>query len=338
MKINKTDMHIFAGDSINITTDRKSMKSHKNNKGNNIFAANLNLVDDPIARKRKEAMKEAMKIVGDAFAGERKIDDDIERRRNNIDALKNEINSNQQEINRIDASKKEMKEVCGIEDDSQEQQDLELLEKRRDARKDPSIKLSDKEKQRLEKIDQKGMTEYQKYSLEMDSLKEPFLKVIEDSQKIITNETMTINAIQLERLKTHPMVDADVAADKLLDTASKEITGMLIDEAKNHVDEKLEEQKEAADKKAEEKKEQEEKTEAIKEDKEQMEARTMKVAASGSNQSSVHKGTTVDNDTMDQMIDLNEIKKDVQKEVQDILDKMKLLQEDILGAAVDTNV
>lgn len=339
MKINKTDINVFAGDQKNIMHDRRAILSHNNSKGSNIFVGNLNLTNDPIVQKRKEAMREAMKIVDDAYKGDRKLDDDIERRRNNIDALKNEINNNQQEINRLDANKKEVKEAYGIADDSQEQLDLELLEKRRDARKNPSIKLSDEEKQRLEIIDQEGMTEYQKYSLEMDAFKAPFHKVIEDSQQKLRNETMTINAIQLGRLKSHPMVDANAAADKLLDTASGEIIGMLVDEAKNHIEEKIEEQKEAAEKIAEEKKEQEEKTEAIKENKEQMEARTNKGADSTGNMaSSVHNGATADYDTIEQLIDLSEINKDVQKEVQDIIDKMKLLPEDIIGAAVDASI
>jgi chromosome segregation ATPase len=339
MIINKTDINVFAGDPANIMQDRKSILSYRNNKDSNLFAGNCNLINDPIIQKRKEAMKEAMKIVGDAFKGDRKLDDDIERRHNNIDALKNEINNNQREINQLEANKKEMKEAYGIADDSQEQQDLELLEKRRDARRNPSIKLSEEEKQRLEIIDQDGMTEYQKYSLEMDALKEPFNKVIDDSQQKIRNETMTIGAIKLGRLKSHPMVDANVAADKILDTASGEIIGMLIDEAKNHVDEEMEEQKEAAEKIAEEKKEQEEKMESIKENKEQMEARTNKEADSiGNKASSVHNGATADYDTIEQLIDLSEINKDVQKEVQDIIDKLKLLPEDIVGAAVDASV
>jgi hypothetical protein len=173
----------------------------------------------------------------------------------------------------------------------------------------------------------------------MDALKEPFYKVIDDSQQKIRNETLTIGAIQLGRLKTHPMVDANVAADKLLDTASGEIIGMLVDEAKDHIDEKMEEQKETAEKIAEEKKEQEEKMEAIKENKELMEARTNKGADSiGNEVSSIHNGTTADYDTIEQMIELNDIKTDVQKEVQDIIDKMKLLPEDIIGAAVDASV
>jgi PAS domain-containing protein len=339
MKINKSDINVFAGDPANIMLDRKSILSYRNNKNSSLFAGSRNQINDPIIQKRKEAMKEAMKIVGDAYKGDRKLDDDIERRHNNIDALKNEINNNQREINRLDANKKEMKEAYGIADDSLEQQDLELLEKRRDARRNPSIKLSDEEKQRLDIIDQDGMTEYQKYSLEMDALKEPFHKVIDDSQRKIRNETMTIGAIQLGRLKSHPMVDANVAADKILDTASEEIIGMLVDEGKNHVDEEMEEQKEAADKKVEEKKEQEEKEEAIKENKERMEARTNKETDSVGNMASlVHNGTIVDYDTIEQLIDLSEINRDVQKEVQDIIDKMKLLPEDMIGAAVDVSV
>ena len=69
-----------------------------------------------------------------------------------------------------------------------------------------------------------------------------------------------------------------------------------------------------------------------------MEARTNKGADSVNNKISSGHNTTANNDTIDQMIELTEIKKDIQKEVQEIIDKMKLLPEDIIGAAVDASV
>ena len=312
MIIKNTEINIFAGDQANTRTNRKSEQSKKNN-DKNIYAGNLNMPDDSIARRRKEAMKDAMKIIGDSFNNELKIDGDIERRHNVIEDMRNEIDKNQKEIAGIDANKTEFKKTYGITSDSQEQLDLELLEKRRDMRKDPKLKLSEEERQRLEIIDKEGMTEYQKISLELDTLKEPFQKIIAESQQTIMNEVNTINAINLERVKTHSMVDANVAADKILDAASGEIMGMLIDETKDQIDKNMEEQKKAAEEKAAAEKE---------------EVKKQEEKVNSSNQ----------NDTTKQILDLNEIKKDVQKEVQDIIDKMKLLPEDIIGAAVDTSV
>ena len=309
MKINRTDIGLFAGDPSNVRTDPKALQGNKLNRNSNIYAGDLNLADDSIALRRREGMKRAMKVIGDAYNSDRRIDEDIERRRRGIDELHMEMNLSQKEIDRLEAQKQELKTTYGIMDDSQEQLDLQLLEKRRDAEKDPSIKLSEEEKKRLAQIDREGMTEYQKFSLEMDELKEPFQKIFDDSQMSIINQTKTISAIQLEREKSHIMVDANAAADQILEASSKDIIGMLVDEAKERVDEKLEEQKAAAEKAAEEKKEQEEKTD-----------------------------TSNQNKATEDIIHLNEIKKDLQKEIQDIIDKMKLLSEDIMGAAVDTSI
>ena len=309
MKINRTDIGIFVGDPSNVRTDHKALQGNKLNKNSNIYAGDLNLADDNITQRRKEGMKRAMKVIGDAYNSDRRIDEDIERRRSSIDELHREMDKNQKEIDQLEARKLELKTTYGIMDDSQEELDLQLLEKRRDAEKDPSIILSGEEKKRLAQIDQEGMTEYQKFSLEMDALKEPFQKIIDDSQKSIINQTKTISAIKLEREKNHIMVDANAAADQILEASSKDIIGILVDEAMDRVDEKQEEQKEAAEKAAEEKKEQEENTD-----------------------------TSNQNKATEDILHLNEYNKDIQKEIQNILDKMKLLSEDMMGAAVDTSI
>ena len=253
MKINNSNVSIYAGDTSNSQNGRKTNYNSKGNNIQNIFAGNLNMQDDNIELKRKEAMKKALKLVGDVFDGDRKVDDDLALRRNKIDKLKLEINSAQDEMNKLDASESELKELYGITDDSQEQMDLELLKKHQDSQKNPSIKITDEENQLLAKIYNAGITEYQQSSLEIDALKDPHKKIIEDNQKMIICENKTIEGIQLEKLKTHPMVDAQVAADKILDAANGEVIGMLIEESKEHIDQKMEEEKEIADKKTEEK-------------------------------------------------------------------------------------
>ena len=67
-------------------------------------------------------------------------------------------------------------------------------------------------------------------------------------------EEETIKNVNLERLKTHPMVDAQKEAKKIEQSESKEVLGMLMEEGKDHVDDQIEKEKEEA-KKAKEKKE-----------------------------------------------------------------------------------
>lgn len=64
---------------------RHSVSDGKNGKakngGKSIDARSMASVTDPIATKKAQVRKKAMKIIGDAFAGESKIDDDMANRR-----------------------------------------------------------------------------------------------------------------------------------------------------------------------------------------------------------------------------------------------------------------
>ena len=56
-----------------------------------VFGGNLNTGADFLAQKKQRAKEQAMKIVTDAWAGEQKIDADMEQRRLRIQELKEEI-------------------------------------------------------------------------------------------------------------------------------------------------------------------------------------------------------------------------------------------------------
>lgn len=339
MKIHNSNVSIYVGDSENGRLGLNMEQKSKENKKEGIFAGDLNMHEDKFSLIRKEARKKALQVVGDVFKGDCKIDDDLESRRSKVKRLENDIYNAQKEINRLDARKGELKEIYGITDDSQEQKDLQLLLKRRDWIKEPSFQLTDEEWQGLARIDKAGMTEYQQSIFDIDALIEPHKKVIKDIQDEILCENKTIEGIKLERLKTHPMVDANVAAEDIMDVANDEIVGLILDEAKEHIDQKAEEDKELADKKAEEKKKQEEMIEAAKEKKEEVEALTNKDSTNlVSKDSSNYNDSSEQMNTIEQFLDFNETINDIQREVQDIIDKMKLLQEDIKGAAVDANI
>ena len=315
MKVQNTS--IFMGDASRSQRHGKPEQERTGNK--NIFAGGLNQKFDPIAQKRQQAREQAMKIVGDTWAGERKIDDDIEVRRNRILQLRGEIRQAKSSVKEIEDLREEYRKACGVEADSRQQQDLELLEKEMDS-KNPwkQVSLTEQEQERLEEIKAGGLTEYQEHSLAMKKDAEFYEKQVYDTEKEIEMENSIIRATRLERLKKDPMVKAQKESDEIMEAASKEIVGMLMDEAKDHIDEEMEEKKEEAKEKAEEEKEQEEKLEKIKEKKEEQEELTEAIG-----------------ELTEQTVQLDGVKTDIQQEIKDMVTKMKLLEEDIKGAAVD---
>ncbi len=52
------------------------------------LAGDLNLIDDPVTKKRKEAQQKALKVVKDAWDIDRSIDADIQEQRDHYDKMK----------------------------------------------------------------------------------------------------------------------------------------------------------------------------------------------------------------------------------------------------------
>lgn len=272
MKVHNTA--IFMGD---MTRDERhgNIRSEKGRNSGNIYAGNLNKNFDPIAQKKKEARKQAMKIITDAWDGDRKIDSDMEERKSRIAQLRSDLKQARADSSDIKEMRAGLRESYGVAEDSQEEKDMK---------------------------EEEAYYEKQAYDIE----------------KQIETENAIIRGTKLERLKKDPMVKAGKQAEEVMDAASKEIIGMLMDEAKAHIDEEMEEKKEAAKEKAEKEKEQEEKLEAIKEKKKQQEELTEEIIES-----------------TEQMAEMSSTQSDVLQEVKDLVNKMKLLEEDIKGAAVD---
>jgi len=342
--------------SINISglTQKQGEASNADKKRNGtFFVGNLNQPKNPIEEKRKEAQEKALKIVGDTFASEKKVDDDLKERTDKIKELEDDNMDALNELKKIDASKEELKETYGITEDSQEQKDLELLEKRRDSWKLGSYTtLTKEEKERLSQIDEAGMTEYQQRSMDLDKSGDEYRKRIRVNDAHILEENAIIRNAKLERLKSSPMLKATDAADEIMDAASDEIMGMLMQEAKEHVDEVQEEEQKKAEEKAEEEAEEEKKIASVKEDKlenEEMIAKikeNLKESSQVDNQANSGQGTeTTWNPVSEagdpltkQILQSDSDTKDIQKELKEIMNKMKLLEEDLKGTTVDENI
>lgn len=327
MKIND----VSASMANNTISDSKNADNGSSKKTNSdcfnedtgsIFAGNLNLGNDT-EDKKKKAQSMAMELMENVFNNDLKTDGEIKSRDENIKKLYDENQESQDMINKIEKERAITKEGYGISDESQEEADLNLLRKERDSKNNPNkIKLTDDEKTELERIHNNGLTAYQKQMLMMDDSVSELKNKIEDNEKQIFEDSAVIKDIQINRLKTHEMVDARKQGDKIIASAYKEIAGDIVQDGMDKVDEDMEELEETKEKNEEIK----EKYEEYREDKKEKE------------------------DEMEEMYELSQdftkVRSDKQaatlpdtkKSINQIINELGLTIEDIKGAVVDTDV
>ena len=229
------------------------------------------------------------------------------------------MDENLSQMKNIEAEREALREQYHISEDSQEEKDLELLAKEAEANfKGSTTVLTFEERQRLGQIYKSGLTEYQQLSVDLKKTEEPYFIAANEAKQEIQAENAIIRQTKLERLKSNPMARAQKQADAIMDAASEEIMGMLIEEGTEHLNKVQEDSKEKAEKVAEKQEEKEQQIEAAKERKKEQEEWldnlsdiTIDIAA----------------DTADAS--------DAQQEIKEMMIKMKLIEEDIKGAAVD---
>ena len=309
------NISVFVGEGTHNTGSMDATKNKEQNKA--IYAGNLNKVLDPIAQKRDKARAQAMKVVGDAWDADKKIDDDIKARYDRIGDYKKELKEANTELRWFADERETLRKAYGVEEDSREQLDLKLLEKRVDAKRG-QVSLTKEESERLEEIDRAGLSEYQQRSMEMYEESRYYDDMKIAAERGIEAESRAISTIKQAKLKSQGMIKADAQAEKIMEEAGEEIIGMLMEEAKEHIDEEMEEEKEQAEKAEAKKEEQEERLEKAKEKKEQQEEITEQLS-----------------DVTEYMAEMDNSMGDIQKELKKITEEMKLLEEDLKGAAVD---
>lgn len=289
MRIEK-NMTIYAGAEPEHTGMGKAEESGKaKQERKTIFAGNFQgaqTIQERIEQRKQQAQKEALKIVRDAWAGDQAIDQGLDESREHIRQLQEENLQAQRELNNIEEERARLKETYGVTDST------------------PVEDISEDYKIRLAELND--------YAAHNE-------KILGKNQHDIMVENAVIRGTKLERLKKHPMVDAQKSADAVFEAASDEIVGMVMDEAREHLDEEQEKREEQAEKIQEKKEELEELQEKRDERKEELEE-------------------LMENIPLDEMLDLERTKQNIQQEVQDIVNKMQLVAEDIKGSMVDANV
>lgn len=329
------------GSRIDDTQADKINKEGKKDNSGRIYAGNLNLAADPIEQKRKEAQKKALKVVQDAWENDMMIDEGLDARRKNIEKLREEEIAANDNLRDVESRKEALKEQYGIIEDSDEYRDLQLLERRQNSEAKLEEPLTKEELEKLEEIDAKPLTEFQKRSLELNEAAVVYKVAINDAKQQAMDEIANIQNIQFERLKTHPMVDASKAAASILEAANKEIIGMLINEAKDNIDEQMEENEKKAEENAEKQEEKEERLEDIKEQKKWQEAiieGTKEAVEQAEEEERRNEAPDIDIDIMISLVKNNKQSDSTKQSLEEIKSSMRLVEADLKGIEVDVEV
>lgn len=282
-------------------------------KNGSIFAGNAkggmaSLID----QKRAQARKQAAKVIRDQFANDNKVTDSMDELRARNAEIEEELTVLGKEKKGYMEERDALQEKYGVDPDSQEQKDLDLLRKANNYFKMGNLSvLTEEELNRLAEMG--GRTEYQQRVLEYDSV----IGRIESQETELWNEKKANNSSirgskqAILEAGGKGIRAAKEAAEDILQAASDAIIGMLWEDAKSHVDEEMEKLIEAAKKQAEKKEEEEEKLEKAKEEKDEQEEMTEAIQESASEQEKL------------------------QGEIKKILKEAELLQEEMKGLVVD---
>ena len=383
-KANENQIINTAGAARERAAQREGKQFGKNGR-KSIFAGDIGVQQDSITLRRQRAQKKALKIVSDAWNGDRKIDQNMMEVRDRAAQLNAEKKENLDIIAEGEAKKEALRQQYGVSADSQEQKELELLQRAEDAKYErknylltedewkqveelkkrqlseedqellrkkalsedsaTGVQLTDEEKEKVAQLEgrEDRLTEYQERCLAIDKFQRTYETRNQQIDEELAGCYATIRATRLERLKYHGMVDAQKQADEVMEAAGKEILGMMIEEAKEHVDEELEEPREEAKEKAEEKAEEEEKIAERNEKKEELEAQIDAAHERSEEQEELRREaeerSREDAELLETMIDAGVGNvgnvSDIQSEIKTMLHKMKLLEEDLKGSTVD---
>lgn len=305
--------------SLTIRANAQNLETYKAEKegsaGNKktINAANLNFAsgkEDAIEAKKNSARKQAMKLISDAWGRDEKTSDEIKNMQQMKADKVAELQEWKSKIKDIDSNKELLREESGVELESREQKDLELLEKYQNNINGSSFdSFSEEEVERLKELQNTPLTEYQKKALKLNDMKGSVNMEVQMAEREIATITKAITGAKIDKLKSQDMIQAKDGAEEILDAAGKDIIGMLIEEGKENIDEA---QEEAEQEEIEEKDEQEEIL------KDEQEVQKLEVEAS------------VDKQSVDHV-------EEAQKKIQQIINNNKLINEDIKGIEIDLN-
>ena len=314
--------------------------------GNISSISGANLKGESLIQQRQGlAKKQALKVVSDAFGGEKKLDAQMQSIKDEIKRLQDEINEKTANTIENDAKLKELQEEYGIDPDSKENQDLTRL----------AFKAN-YSKEGLSEEEMSSMSEYQQKALYYVSKNQQNSLDIDRAKSLQAANVQGYSDMKSERNKSQDMLNAQEAEEEIMEASNGETIALLTQEAVDHVDEEQKEREKEA-KEAEEKKKEEKKEEAKKLEKEAMQqemienikehaaesqgtsadakravarrerAEANHVDAEGVQKTIISDGTSIE-DTQNA----------VNTEITNILNKLSLLSSDVKGSTIDSQI
>ena len=198
MKVNNTS--IFMGNDTLCARYEKQQNNNGKTSKKSIDGSSFQAGIDPIAAKKEEARKKAMRIGGNAFENELKIDDDLSARREKIKTLQEEKGEANRAIREIEDNRAALREVYGVDEDSQEEKELKLLEKEASEKMPGSkVSLSLDERKAIKEIKERGLSEYQQRSLDMFESETGYRNTVYEADQKIKTENQIITATNAAR-------------------------------------------------------------------------------------------------------------------------------------------
>ena len=299
--------------------------------GNLSSVSGANLKGESLVQQRQGlARKQALKVVSDAFGGEKKLDAQMQSIKDEIKRLQDEINEKTANTMENDAKLKELQEEYGIDPDSEESKELSKLAFKMNNSKDG---LSDEEISKMSEYQQKALyyvAANQQNSLEIDRAK---------AQQM--GNVQGYSDMKRERVKSQDMLNAQEAAEEIMEASNGETIALLTQEAVEHVDEEQKEREEEA-KKLEKEAMQQEMIENIKEhaaesqgtsaDAKRAVARRERAEANHVDAEGVQKTIISDGTSIE------DTQNAVNTEITNILNKLSLLSSDVKGSTIDSQI
>ena len=262
--------------------------------------------------KKQSAQKQAMKLIRDAWDSDNKAVSQRDQMAQQKEEKLKEVRACDEELKQVRESKEIVRQSYGVDPDSQEQKDLELLEKYQDYQKGVQTDdFSKEEIDRLKELQNTPLTDYQTKALQLNAQKDAILDRKDRAQRKATALTEAAADARLDQLKSQDMQKAQDAADELLDASDKDAFGMLIQDAVDNIDEKQEEEQKKAEEAQEKRDEQQIIEGAVEADK-------------------LEADVTVDQTGTSKL-------EEAQQHIQTILKKNNLVNEDLKGIKIDLN-
>jgi len=331
MKI-RNNITVFAGDTQSIESHDRQTKGSADEKqsGKAIYAGNLTSdlsLRDRIQQKKEKAQSRALKIVNDAWNGNRKIDEELRRSRDHIKELRQNVKEMKDLIADVEEQRRALDARYNMTEEKEalmqrgyrEQTARQLAEAQGIEYESKDTDLTEEEWGQFALIESSGYEEYQNMRVGLSRAASSYGMVMAQALNQIKEENAVIRGIRGERLKKDPMREAQEQADEVLEAAIDDVIGMVYEEAKEHIDEEQEKQEEQAEAVEEKKKEQEEILEERKKEEEELEE-------------------LLEDMPLDDMMDLNRTQGEIRQEIQQLLSKMGMVADDIKGSMVDAEV